>query len=586
MKKLLGFARIPVSIALFALLMGAPLFAAESAGPVVYRIGYPNETDGLSPISANSAYAGDLFKLIYDPLVGFGDDLAPKGKLAESWSVSDDDLVWTFHLRKGVQWSDGQPFTAADVKFTYELYQKAQLMYASQLTMIKTVDVLDDYTVKITTDQPKANMLQITAPILPKHIWESIPVKELATYPNKNPVGTGAFSLVEWKEKDSITLAANKKYFDGAPAIDQLIFILFGNKDTMVQALKTGEIDAAMDFNPNQASILENDHNIKVILADERSFTELGFNCYQDPASKGNKLLLDKRIRQAMDWALDKEKLVSFSKMGAAYPGTTIFPTSQPQYHYDIPAADLRKYDPERARKILDDAGYVDRDGDGIREDAKGNKLSFRFAVISSYDHYVKSSQLMKTMFADVGIEVKLETLDEGVLIDRLYSEKANFDLFIWGWTSAVDPSYILDIMLTSEIGNMSDCFYSNPKYDELYNKQLTSVDPTARKKIIDEMQAVIYEDVPYSIMYYNKCYEAYRTDKFTGFARVPAEKGPLFYLTLNTTGFTTIKPLGKGGAGGKTGNAALYIIVGIAAVAAVVFGIKKKSERSNKPKK
>lgn len=525
---------------LVALLLGSalPVFAEEA----VYRIGYPNETDSLSPLAAYSAYAGDLFKLIYDPLIGVADDLSAVGKAAESWKISEDGLTWTFTIRKGLTWSDGKPLTAEDVKFSYELYLSAGLGYSSQLAGIKEVRLVDADTVEMLTEAPKANMLQISAPILPKHVWETLSKEELATFPNKAPVGSGPFIVEEWKEKDSLVLRANKNYYGGAPKIDKLIFILFANKDAMVQAIKTGEIDAALDINPNQVETLRNDPNIEVLHSDERSFTELGFNCWQSEKSKGNKLLLDKRIRQAMDYALDKKKLVNFSKMGSASPGTTLIPPSQPDWHYEVPESLLRAFSPEKAKALLDEAGYA-VGKDGIRQDKDGNRLSFRFAVLSNYDHYVKSSQLMKKMFADVGIEVNIEIMDEGVLIDLMGGGSADFDLFIWGWTSNLDPSYILSVMLTSEIGNMSDCFYSNPEYDALYEKQATAVDLAERKRIVDQMQAILYEDAPYVIMYYNKVYEAYRTDKYTNFVRVPAENGPLFYFAQNATSLVKLEP-------------------------------------------
>lgn len=568
----------------------------EESSNIIYRIGYPNETDSLSPFIAYSAYANDLFKLIYDPLIGIGDDLSIKEKIADNWEVSDDGLTWTFTIKQGIKWSDGRDLTVEDVKFTYDLYQKAGLGYSSQFDGIIETNIIDDNTIQVITEQPKANMLQISAPILPKHIWEEISEEELATFPNKNPVGTGAFIVEEWKEKDNLILKANKDYFDGTPKIDQIVFQLFTSKDTMIQALKTGEIDAALNINPNQVENLKNDPNIEVVLSDERSFTELGFNCWQSEESKGNKLLLDKKIRQAMEYALDKDKLVEFSKLGAAYPGTTIIPVSQPEWHYQVPESDLRSYDPDKAKELLEEAGYTDLDGDGIRENKDGEKLNFRFAILSSYDHYVKSSQLMKTMFKEVGINVEIETMDEGVLIDLMYGGNADFDLFIWGWTSTRDPSYILSVMLTEEINNMSDCFYSNKAFDELYKKQLMTVDLKERKSIVNEMQKILYEDAPYIIMYYNKSYEAYRTDKFTGFTRVPAETGPLFYFTQNNTSFINLEPISidtatdvaseesnsndvkEQGTDVSSNNTAFYILLVVAIIVVAAILIKKKS--------
>ena len=187
-------------ILMFVLLISCflvPVSKAKEADPFILNIGWTSEPDSISPFIAYSISATEIFKLIYDPLVAFDNDVKPVGRLAKDWSVSDDRLTWTFHLQEGVKWHDGEPFTSADVKYTYETLQESGLgLYAGYLDGITSIETPDDLTVVMKTDKPKANMLQSTTPILPKHIWEDVSMEDLETWPNDAPVGTDRKSVV------------------------------------------------------------------------------------------------------------------------------------------------------------------------------------------------------------------------------------------------------------------------------------------------------------------------------------------------------------------------------------------------------
>ncbi|MGP4082252.1 ABC transporter substrate-binding protein [Pseudalkalibacillus sp. R45] len=503
------------------------------------KIGWTSEPDSISPFIAYSISSTEIFKLVYDPLVGFNDDVEPVGRLAKDWKVSNDNLTWTFKLEENVKWHDGEPFTSKDVKFTYETLQESGLgLYAEYLKGIESIETPDEHTVVIKTKEPKANMLQMTTPILPEHIWKDVSLEDLETWPNDKPIGTGAFKFEEWKKDEFIKLSKNDDYFYKKPHIEELIFVLYANNDTMVQSLKKAEIDGSININANQVKPLSAEETIDVVTATTHGFTELAINTWSDSKSKGNPLLKDKKIRQAMSYAIDKQKLIDVAYSGQGTPGTTLIPPSLDFWHYEPSNDELRKFDPSKAEKLLKDAGYKDSDGDGIRESSEGEKLNFRLFLRADTSEEVRAGQMIGSMLEKVGIGTEIETVDDGLLSDKIY-DNANFDMFIWGWGTDADPTTILNVMAGSQIGNLSDSYYSNSKYDELLEKQSTILDRDERQKIVHEMQQILYNEAPYIILTYDNALQAVRTDKWEGWTKV---RGTYFY-SFNHHNYLNVKP-------------------------------------------
>ncbi|WP_413299009.1 ABC transporter substrate-binding protein [Bacillus sp. 1P10SD] len=551
----------------------------KAASPSTLRVGWTKEPDSLSPFISNRVSTFELHLLIYDTLVAFDNNLKPVGRLAESWKVSEDNLTWTFKLKKGVKWHDGKPFTSKDVKFSYETILKSEMgMYSDFLKGISSIKTPDDYTVVIKTDKPKANMLYITTPIIPKHIWEKVKFKDLETWPNKKPIGTGPFKFVEWKKGEYVKLEANKDYFMGAPKFDELIYPLYANNDTMVQSLKVGEIDAAININSNQVKLLESEKNIKVVSNPTNSFTNIGINTWKDKASKGNPLLLNNSIKQAMEYAIDKQKIIDVAFSGQGKPGTTIVPSFLSDWHFQLSPEKARAFDLNKAKSILDIAGFLDKNGDGVREDQSGKPLEFRFYLRSDSPEEVKAGQMVHSMLKDAGIETKVETLDDGVLGDRIY-DNGDYDLFIWGWTTDIDPTTILSIVSTDQIGNLSETYYSNPKYDELLAKQETTLDFKERQGMVYQMQDLLAEDLPYIILMEENAMQAVRTDKWKGWIPV---KGA-YFMAANNYNYLHVEPTNGTANNTNTkesnntwliyGGVALVLIVGVI----VIFARRKK---------
>lgn len=511
------------------------------AGAVSFRIGTETDFDTLNPFSTELMMTMELFLLTYDPLVRISDTQETIPALAKEWEVSDDSLTWTFRLNEGVTWHDGEPFTSADVKFTYDLMLDNELgyLYLSYLTGITDVSCPDDYTVVITTEAPKPNMLINPTPILPEHIWSKVAVADIPTDPNEGVIGTGPYKY-DSKGDGFVKVVKNPDYFGEGGMADSIVFTYYENTDSMAQALKIDEIDAAMSLNPAQYGQLEAEESIDVISGSVLGFTQVGINMYDGDESKGNPLLKDKAVRQAIHLATDKQKIVDMAYYGAGEPGTVLINPGD-YFYYDVPAADRLDFDAAAAAALLEENGYKDSDGDGVRESADGDRLSFSLISIADNVEEVKAAQIIADGAAQAGIEINLETMDDGALGDKIYAW--DYDMFIWGWGGDLDPSVMLNILTSSEIGSSNEPGYDNPDYDKLYAEQDTMLDKAARKKLTDEMQRMVYEDSPYIILVYDQYVQGYNKDKWTGLKQIPEGTGSYFF-NLSAANYLTAEPV------------------------------------------
>lgn len=569
---------IVIVLVMLVMLLTSPVTGAQEP-PNTMRIGVTVEVDSLSPLISYSQIGYEVFQLLYDSLVMLDENLETVPGLAQDWQISDDELEWTFTLRDDVQWHDGTPFTSADVKFTYELLLENELgMYSGYLGGITEVVAPDESTVVIRTELPKANMLLNSCPILPAHIWSEVSPDEYDTWPNSQPIGTGPFVFEEFRPGEYLKLVANDETFHGRPGIDELIFVLYANADTMAQSVRLGEIDAATNFSPSQLDALNSDATIDAISAVVLGFTELSFNSWDDPSSTSHPLLQEFPIRHAIEYSIDKQRILDMVYSGQGSVGTTLVPP-EGFYHYEPTANELRDYDVLMANQVLEEAGYVDLNGDGIRQAPDGTPLEFLLTLRADNADEVQAGQMIAGMVAEAGIKFNIETVDDGALIDKIYS--GDFDMFIWGWGADLDPTTILNVMTTSQIGNMSDSNYSNQTYDRLFIEQQTIMDPEERREVVWEMQRILYEEAPYIILFYDNSLQAVNTSRWTGWTRIPAEGGYFFNLTnynyLNVqpaAGAADEAPSATGGSG-YTG----LLIGGLVVVAAVLYFVFRKKK-------
>jgi peptide/nickel transport system substrate-binding protein len=284
---------------------------------------------------------------------------------------------------------------------------------------------------------------------------------------------------------------------------------------------------------------LSEDPNVAVISGEDRGFMQLGINCWTDEASGGNPLLLDKNIRQAIELAINKQKIVDMAYNGQGTIGTTLINPGD-FYHYEPTAEELRAYDVEAANALLDAAGYTDQNGDGIRETEDGTPLEFDFVTIADNLEEVKAGQMITANLADAGIKITNVNMDSGALYDNIVA--GTYDMFIWGWGADVDPTVIMGVLTTAQIGGNNEPFFSNARYDELFLAQQSELDPEKRQKMVFEMQQIVYDEAPYIILVYANNIQAIRSDRWTGYRQLP-DSGTYFY-NLTTYNYMNLKPV------------------------------------------
>jgi len=564
----------------------AGALAGDSASPspaakVMLRVGLVNPVDNLNPFIGYSTPSYLIYHLNYSQLTGYkAADVTPAPDLAESWSHDASGKVWTFKIRQGVRWQDGQPCTARDVAFTYTYIIKNQMSaFTSYTAGIVKVEAPDDATAVFTCSKPKANILGMVVPILPEHIWSRIDPKTAGqSFQNKPPVvGTGPFQVVEFKRGEYTRLAANPAYFGGAPQIDELIFEEYTNPDTMVQDLKAGAIDACWGIPEAQFKPLSQDPGFKAIDYVVKGFDELGFNCYTGP-SLGDPVLRDGKFRQALQWAIDQEKLVSIAYSGYATPGSTIMVQGfyrDPDWHWP-PGADVAySFDPAKATQAMAAAGYKTTGGKLL--DKTGKPITLRLFACEAPPQGQRIGKLLVGWLAAIGIDVKFTYMTEAAMNEYLYNQKngvftPNMDLYVYNWTGDVDPDFMLSIFIKAQIGNWSDCAWWSPQYDALYSEQAATIDPAQRKTLIDQMQRIVYQQSPYIILAYPKGLEAVNTSRWEGWVQSPSGTGSTIFSVDNTDSYLYVHPKAGATAPNSAATAVVPILVAAAAVVAVIL--------------
>ncbi len=566
---------------------GAQEGSSEKDEKQVLRIGSTNDIDGFNPFKIVEIPSFEVMDLTYDLLVDFSPkDSSPVPGLADSWETSDDGLTWTFHLNKDAKWHDGEDVTSEDVAYTFNrILDEEQGLFIDYVRQIESIETPDEHTVVFKTKDPSVQMLSMYVYILPKHIWEDVPAGETKSFENEPAVGTGPFQAVEWKKGQFARLEANPDYFRGAPHIDEIIFQFYDNDDTMVQAFKNGEVDYVSGIPINLFKSLENQEGIETNSAPDPGFTELGFNLYEPSpevieefdapkTSTGHPALLDPRVREAINWAIDEEELTEKILQGEGIPGSTIVPPALAKYHLEIEESEPQGFNPERSRELLGEAGWEDTNGNGT-VDKDGEELELRLFVRSEDKDSVTAGQFIEDWFEQAGIGLETKAISDTALTDAIYA--ADFDMFIWGWGSDPDPDFILSVLSCDQIMGWSDTFWCNEDYTRMYEEQKTQLDLDERATTIKEMQRIAYEQNPYIIFYYDNQTEAWRTDRFEGWTKTPTNTDPgQVAFTVSNETYMNLQPLSTGGEGGAASDEGgtsplLYVLLGLAAVAAIV---------------
>lgn len=453
------------------------------------------DASNLIPILSSDATSHSISAQVFNGLVKYDKNLNVVGDLAESWVISDDGLVFTFHLRKGVKWHDGRPFTADDVLYTYQVTvdPKTPTAYAGDFLKVKKAEVIDPYTFRVTYDKPFAPALTSWgAAILPKHLLEGKDITQSCL--SRHPIGTGPYLFKEWVTGQKIVLISNPDYFEGRPYIDGYIMRIIPDTATMFLELRAKGVDQ-MNLTPLQFTrqtennLFRNNFNKYRYLS--FSYTYLGYNLE-------NPLFTDKRVRQAISHAINKEEIIQGVMLGLGKIATGPYKPGTWAYN---PNVKKYSYDPDKAKILLADVGWKDTDGDGIL-DKDGTPFTFEIITNQGNEVRAKCAEIIQRRLADIGIKVKIRIIEWAAFINE-FINKRRFDTTILGWTVTLDPD-LYDVWHSSKTkpGELNFISYKNEEVDNLLEKGRTTFDRTERKRCYDRIQEIFAEEQPYTFLY------------------------------------------------------------------------------------
>ncbi len=548
-----------------ALALGPQATAAEE--PVVFTVGIRNEVDSFNPFLGIEVPSFEMWALTYDYLISYSmTDMSPEPGLATKWETSEDGLTWTFTIRDDVDWSDGEHLTASDIAFTYNRILDGgpeAATWGSYLRGTDSITAPDDTTLVLTLKKPNAVLPLLPIPIVPEHVWTDIDEAAVKTFSNApddgTVVGSGPFRPVSGTEGGSeYRFEANPDYWKGAPHIDQIVFKVYKADDPMIAALKAGEIDFAEGINALQVDALQGAPGITAINGDSPGFDEIAFNTGAvdtetgDPIGDGNPVLKDAKFRHALGYALDLDRILDTAYYGAGKTGDTVVPPAYSNWKWTPEGDEAFTFDLDKAGQLLDEAGYT-LGADGKRQRPDGEPVgTLRLYARADADESLKAMDFFSEWLAEIGIDSKVSTLEEGKLTDVIL--EGDYDAFYWGWYVEPDPDSLLSYLTCDQLGNWSDSWYCNEEYDALYDQQHSETDDAARVEQVTQMQQMLFEDSPYLVTAYNTIGEAFRSDRFACLRPQP-DPGGIYLYQYGVYNYLNMRPADEAGdCGGQAG--------------------------------
>ncbi len=474
-------------------------YGGEVTIPVLNRI------EGLHPLKDRSV-ENAAQQLIFNGLVDINESLEPSPSLAESWVVSDDGLYWDFSLRKDVRFHDGEPFTSDDVVFTLEeiLNNPDEYSMSPLFGNIASVSAVDEHAVRITLTAPYAPLLQLLmVEILPSHILQGGEAEDFG----RNPVGTGPFKFSSW-DGDTITLAANDKYFEGRPYLDNVVLKHLPDKTAAWSELMQGKVSIVTDLDPEDYAVIDGDPRFT-------TYSYLDFFYYTVLLNNQDPLFGDRDIRRAISFGIDRKKLIEETLSG--WGDTTTGPFIPGTWPYDENVTG--GYDPEKAVDLLDQAGWSDTDGDGLL-DLAGEKLAFELLIDEGDVLKEGVAQSIKWQLFRIGIQVDVAYLDIQLLLRERLSP-GNYQAAVLQFSAGDPDSFTYLFWHSSRIGASNLARYSNPEVDRLIELGQTESDMAKRRAVYRGIHRLMAADTPSVFLFVRRIYMG-ATSRVEGFKAQP----------------------------------------------------------------
>ncbi|MGV0745835.1 ABC transporter substrate-binding protein [Mycolicibacterium sp. XJ870] len=441
------------------------------------------EPDQLDPHRTSAYFSFEVLENVFDTLVEPDENLQMRPALAQSWEVSPDQLVWTFHLRDGVQWHDGSPLTADDVVYSYRRIIDDQLTNVDKFSAVTAVSAPDSATVRITVEQPTPNLLTNIGGFKGMAIVQrgNVESGQIATH----PIGTGPFSFAGRKSGDSITLKANPNFWDGAPQVSGVTFRFISEPSTALSALQAGEIDWTDSVPPQRVAQLRDDDSLTLAVTPSNDYWYLALNQARAPWH-------DVRVRQAIAFAIDRDAIAAATSYRTAAINQLAIPDGNPWFtRYD-----RYRYDLDEARKLLAEAGQSPQNMDML--------------VTSEYPETVTAAQIVADNLAPLGITVNIRTVDFATWLDE--QNTGNFDMLMMGWLGNIDPDDFYYAQHHSN-GTSNAQKFSDPEVDRLLDAGRVETDTAKRKDLYAKAATRIADQVSYLYLYNPSVIQAWATN-------------------------------------------------------------------------
>lgn len=476
---------------------------ASSSNPVegdwlIYHLSAEPAT--LNPITAGDAYESTVNNgKIYETLIERNNEtLELEPLLAESWEISEDTLKYTFKIREGIKWHDGKPFTSEDIVFSYKTIMDPKVdspQLRAYFQEIRDVKAIDELTVEFTYARPYFLALEFCGgmPIVPKHIFDK---GDFNTNPaGRDPIGTGPYKFVKWTTGREIVLEKNPDYWGEKPKLDKIVFKIISDNTVAFQVLKRKDLDVS-GLTPIQWERQTGSP------AFQESFDKLSYftpNYSYIGWNSKRPFFADMQVRTALTHLVNRELILEKILYNLGAIVTNPFYINSPEYDKSI---EPYPYDPSRAEKLLEEAGWVDHDGDGIR-DKDGVKFAFEFLIPGGSETGEKIATILKEELDNMGIQMDIRKTEWAVFTTRL--NERNFDAVTLAWSMGVesDPYQIWSSTQADSGSNFIG--FKNEEADKLIEEARTEFDREKRKELYRRFAEIVHEEQPYTFLFCRK---------------------------------------------------------------------------------
>ena len=477
---------------------GGPADAGDP-GPLV--VAYQSDLQTLNPVVSTDQNANDvMYSLLFTPLVAFDSTYRVEPALAESWELTDSTV--TFTLRDDVRWHDGEPVTAEDVSFTFELAKTpaaASPLASAYLGEVASADVLGPHRIRFRFVRPHAEPLQdFYWPPVPRHVLEGVPPAELAEHPfGRDPVGSGPYRLESWRAGDALTFRRVSDYpegLGGVPEIERVVYRIVPERTTRLRELLNGTVHVDGPLAPADADRVEASERVELQAFPWRMFTYVGWNL-RDPR------LEDRRVRRALTMALDRRELLRAALYG--YGEVAAGPI--PPWHPLAPDLEPLAHRPDSARALLAAAGWRDADGDGVRE-RDGRELRFELLTGQANPVHADLVQMIQAQLGRVGVAADPLLLEWQTVLGR--HRARDFDAVLTNWVLdgfRVDPRALFHSDQADVEGSANRSSYRNPVADSLMELGARLTDAGRAREVWAELARELQRDQPFTFLFWNE---------------------------------------------------------------------------------